>query len=101
MHSSLEKLKRHPEGQGLTEKESLHFIAPKLSQYCQLVFRLHPFSHDMQVEVFSDANDGLDNGVGILRSSKVAHKHLIDLDPVYRETAQVIERRIARSKVIY
>ena len=86
--------------QGFAKQEPLHLIAPQHTQQARLIFRLHTFSHHIQIHRMRQGNDCGDLRQPIRRLRQVSHEGAINLERVQRQLRQTTERGEACAEVI-
>ena len=85
---------------GLAEQPALHHFAALFAQLGELRFMLHALGQRAHAQPVGEADHRRHNRARFLAAFEIIHKAAINLDLVEREGEQIVERGIARSKII-
>src|SRR6185312_2331017 len=86
--------------QRTAEQITLQFVAMIAAQELQVLFGLHPFGHHRAIQAMGHFDGGPHDRLVVRIHADVANEALVDLDPVRRQAAQVIQRGGARAEIV-
>lgn len=79
---------------------SLGTVAPQSEQVVRLLGAFDPFRHDFQPQAVPKHENGTGDGLIVCIHQHIAHKTLVDLDPVQGKALEIGKRRVPGTEII-